>query len=240
MKRLCINCDTELGEDDLFCRNCGTMQETTGVEQNDPTKMPNAPDFAEYVDSRLREQTPFLDTLSFIEGAKPLKWRWPVTFAATVLGVVIDPFIGIAVFMAALLLNIFVCSFLLTKRNQKKYSMNGKKVDCEELAVFLSKHLQGLPFSAWKRGNPAFLGIRNSKIEVVECMFKQKTYHRIIFDTKYEDTYQISTNDTSRKERIKNGGKTSSAVMYKADCIARPILEAAVEYYLQFHCTAQC
>ena len=256
----CGNCGRKLLGNELFCPECGEkviVQEEYKAEETEPmkevfeqeTQQPEEnqhcemnernnkqqPSMKEYVDLYIRENTAFIDTKAYLEGYKPLKNRWPITLLIAAISALVNPLLPILVLMLSFLVVIFLTEGCLIMFNQEKYSLNNKKVNMDELTLALSEGLADLPLTEWRRGVPTKLGMKIEEQEVIECLFNNKSYHRIVFNTNDSNCYTIKCNDSTKKERFKNGGTKNSVLMYKSDKVLRPILQAAMEYYLKYH-----
>lgn len=185
----------------------------------------------EYVDKVIKEKTTFIDAKSFLEGAKPLKKMWMVIFIAVIVAFLLNPGMGILCAIAAIMVPTFVTTFLNLKMNAQKYVYDDSaKFDLDELCNFLKDNLKELPFTEWQRGNLSTFGVVSENIEIIEVCFKNKTYHRIIFDKSRKSEYQIQVSHASTKERVKRMSQ-GNVLLYKNHYVVAPILNAAVECY---------
>lgn len=232
----CKNCGTPINDDGAFCPTCGA---STGIAKSAvPTDLPKANqnastngDIKAFIDCHVRAQSVFVTAEDFIKGAKPLRFRWYIASVAGFMSAFIHP--GLALFVAPtafLLGGILVSAFKLLLLNRKKYPLN-EEIDLDDLTLFLRNNLSFLPFSNWQRGVPSNFGIKDNSVNIIECTFEGKTIHRIQFPVD-KNFYKIICNKTSRKSLLLNGGKRSSALMYKNGYKVKPILEAAMQYYL--------
>lgn len=242
----CEKCGMQLSDDAAFCSRCGlNIAQTkappaefqkaqlppTAFQMQAPPQMNDVqqtPCMA-YVDQKIRETTTFINAQAFIDGAKPLKWRWlPILLG----GIVTIPVLGMGALIVWLVTD-FAAGAMLTKLNLKQYQLpQGLQVDLDDLTQFLSANLSSLPVTAWQRGNPSTFGLQAENLEVVECLFRGKTYHRIMFDRNHPGVYKIMVFTSTGKERLKNGGGNNPVVLYKAHYLLQPILAAAMEYYI--------
>ena len=185
----------------------------------------------EYVDKIIKEKTTFIDAKSFMEGAKPLKIMWLILLLAVAVGLIINTGVGILCGLVAIVMPMFITTFLNVKQNAQKYSYDGSvELDLDELCKFLKDSLNDFPFTEWQRGNLSTFGVVSENIEIIEVCFKNKTYHRILFDKTRKGEYQIQVSHASTKERMKRMSH-ANVLLYKSNYVVAPILNAAVEYY---------
>lgn len=187
----------------------------------------------EYVDKSIKESTPYIDAKSFIDGTKPLKKMWMVLFVVVAIATVVNIGIGILLLILSVaIVPTVVAAIFIFKENVKIYSFdNSKKIDLDELCEYLKNNLEGLPFSEWRRGNASTIVGAVESLEIIECCFKNKTYHRIVFDKSLNGEYKIVASHVATKERVKrmsHGG----VLMYKNHYVVLPILKAAFDFYI--------
>lgn len=239
----CPECGNKLSENQKFCDECGTKipikQRSNPVVQDiSPAALPanQSTSFHIYLDKYIRETTAFSSANSLVDGAQPLRLKWIViSVICTLLGVILGIGIMFLTFLVSILLSRLVVNVLLIVRLRKVYTTWGRTADFDELVVFLEDHLCRFNFTAWKRGNPiGALGMKIDDVYVIECLFNNKTYHRICFDLNKPGKYRIETTRATVKERLKDGGDRNPNVLYKSDYIVRPILEAATKYYFRY------
>lgn len=216
----CIFCKSELSQDSKFCPNCGKavpIADTSAIQ-----------DIQAFIDGRIKAQTTFLSARDFLQGAKPLRFRWIIT--------IIGAIISIPVFclgaIPAFIISTFICGGKHLKLNAKKYTLPCD-VDIQELGEFLRRNLTPLAFSEWQVGIPSAFGLRDDSTAVIQCVFENKTVHRIVFQED-KDTYKIIVQGATTKNHMIRGGTLASAgLMFKNEYRVQPILAAAVEYYFQ-------
>lgn len=237
----CPECGTELAENQKFCSECGARipirhsePKTDGVISKSVSSQ-NSDEFVAYVNDQIRKYTTFTSIESLIEGAKPLRFKWISILAISGLGLLIGSIPGLVIgCLGSFLVFRVILLLLLAKRTQRKYPNGRRSIDIDDLAIFLEDNLSQFGFTSWQRGNPALFGIRDTDQLIIECLFRQKTYHHIVFDIRDMRNYRIETVRATAKERLKDGGDRNPNLLYKADCIARPILEASIQFYLRF------
>lgn len=240
----CPECGTAINEGQKFCPECGTPIQKRKQIQNAqvPFTQPDVDNrFISYLDKYIRNATTFTSAASLIEGARPLRFKWTIIGTVCALGLLFANVSGlILAFLLSLIAFRIILPLVSIKRNRKTYLTNGHTVDLDQLSVFLEDNLSHLPFTAWQRGYAA--GPFGSSIGdwlVVVCLFQNKTYHRILFDKKKTGVYRIETVTATGKERLKDGGDHNPSLLYKSDCITRPILEAATKYYFRYVADSQ-
>lgn len=196
----CPECGNQLSENQKFCDECGTKipikQKSKPVVQDIPSIAPppnQSAAFYAYLDKYIRETTAFSSTLSLIEGAQPLRFKWIAISLVCVFAGVISGIGGIIfAFMISVILSRLIVIALSIRRFRKTYTTWGRIAEIDELVVFLENHLHRFGFTAWKRGNPiGALGMRIDDEYVIECLFNNKTYHHICFDTNKPGKYRI-------------------------------------------------
>lgn len=250
----CPECGTKLDDNHKFCPECGTqivyqpelsfedeikqllqMDEYETDYQNDSQEDASRNDFRAYLDQYIRDTTVFTSTMSYLRGVKPLRYKWPIIGFISLLCLIFFKLAGIVI---ALLLCVFglvvILPIISTVRNRKTYSTNGHSVDIDHLSFFLEENLSEFSFATWKRGNPKTVFGKVEDWLVIISLFQNKTYHRIFFDVTKPGIYRIETVGETTKERLKVASGHNSSLLYKNDCITRPILEAAMEYYLRY------
>lgn len=238
---ICPECGTELAESQKFCSECGARMPIRRTEPKKNVVIPNpaasqsSEDFVSYLNDHIRKYTTFTSVEAFIVGAKPLRFKWISILVITGLGLVIGSVPGLIFgFLVSILAFRVVVLLLLAKRTQRKYPNGRQSIDVDDLAIFLEDNLTQFGFTSWQRGNPALFGIRNTDQLIIECLFREKTYHHIVFDIRNMRTYRIETVRATAKERLKDGGDRNPNSLYRGDCIARPILEASIQFYLRY------
>lgn len=234
----CPECGAKLNTPSKYCPNCGALIPGTGnyihteVERAQINNI--FPNFKEYLDKYISHVTVFTSAEAYLSDAKPLRWRWPVIlFASLLSGCLINIGMALVVFLISFIIIRIICSVGIVKINAKKYAMCGKTISIDQLAQFLEKALSDLPFSGWKRGTPTVLLLGSTGQLAVECLFQNKTYHRIVFDPQKPDAYTIQVARATGKERLKDCS-SSPVLCYKNDFLTRPILEAAMKYYIRY------
>lgn len=232
----CPECGQLLSENQKFCSECGTQIPLKKPETNHrkPEKSA-ASNFSAYIDKYISKETTFTSASSLINGARPLRFKWITTAASSLLGCITIGLGGIIIgFLVSIIAFRIILPILLIKRGSKKYQTFGKTIDIDDLAFFLERNLDSTYFTAWQRGTPSAFGLKNTGLLIVECLFNNKTYHRIIFDQDELSFYKIETSGVTAKERLKDGGDRNPNTLYKSDWIVRPILEAATKYYFRY------
>lgn len=239
----CPECGNQLSDNQKFCDECGTKipmkpKSKPVVQDSPPIALPSdqSTAFYAYLDKYIRETTVFSSTLSLIEGAQPLRFKWIAISMVCVLAGLISGIGGlILAFLISIIISRLIIIALSIRRFRKTYTTWGRTADIDELVVFLENHLHRFGFTAWKRGNPTgALGIRIGDEYAIECLFNNKTYHHICFDINKPGKYRIEAVRATVKERLKDGGDRNHNVLYKSDYIVRPILEAATKYYFRY------
>ena len=187
----------------------------------------------EYVDKSIKESTVYIDAKSFIDGTKPLKRMWIVLFFVVAISAIVNIGVGILLLLLSVaIVPTVVAAIFIFRENMKKYNFDSSiKIDLDELCEYLKNNLEGLSFSEWRRGNPSTIAGTVENVEIIECCFKNKTYHRFVFDKTRGGEYKIVASHVATKEKLKrmsHGG----VFMYKSHYVVLPILKAAFEYYL--------
>ena len=215
----CNSCKTEVNISGKFCPNCGSaVSDASAVGRQDVLS---------FIDGKIKAQTTFLSTSDFLQGAKPLKFRWVITFIGAL---VTCPWYCWGA-IPAFIISMFVCSGKLIKLNARQYPLPAQ-VNIEKLGDFLRQSLSTLPFSEWQVGVPTAFGIRASA-DAVQCVFENKTVHRVVFE-EGKNVYKIVAQGATAKQHFLRGGAlASSGLTYKNAYRTQPILAAAVEYYFQ-------
>lgn len=216
----CKSCKTEVNPSSKYCPNCGKLLSETD-------------DFLDqgvlgFIESKIKAQTTFLSTQDFLQGAKPLRFRWIITVIAAMISV---PIYCLGV-IPAFMLTLYICLGKNIKLNARKYPLPCE-IDIENLGDFLRRNLSSLSFTEWQVGVPSVFGLKDDSVMVIQCVFEHKTIHRIVFE-EGKDTYKIIVEGPTTKSFLIRGGTlASSGLMYKNGYRVQPILAAAVEYYLQ-------
>ena len=237
----CPRCGNEILENQKFCSECGNpipvRQHTPAQPVRQNSSNTNDSCISEYIDNYISKATTFTSASSLINGAQPLRFTWMIIAVLCILSLfVIGPagvIVGLLVSFIVIRLTLLI---LMIARSSKKYSTMGCQINSDvldDLAIFLENNLDPTFFTAWQRGNPVTLGILTADLLVIECLFNNKTYHRIVFDPYSSGTYKIETSRATVKERLKDGGDRNPRRLYRSDYVVRPILEAATKYYFQ-------
>lgn len=186
----------------------------------------------EYVDKKIKEQTTYIDAKSFIEGAKSLKKMWAVIWLAVTVAFVLNIVYGmLALIILGIIVPQLVRTVLVLQGNARKHTYDEKiNVNIDDLCTFLKDNLNELPFTEWSRGVSSLFGIKVENLELIECCFKGKTYHRILFDKTERGIYRIQVSNVSTKEKLKRMNHGGS-LAYKHYYVVEPILDAALECY---------
>lgn len=185
----------------------------------------------EYVNNEIKKQTTYIDAKSFIQGARPMRRikiiMWIIAFVLALINIGIGI---LAALVVAFIAPMFIASFRLLKMNAIKYQVGSvKPVNVDDLCAFLSENFTEY-FTEWQRGNPAIFGRVAENERVIECCFKNKTYHRIVFMIGHEGEYQIMGSHITTKERIKRASR-GTTLIYKHHYVVAPIIKAAMDFY---------
>ena len=237
----CPRCGNEVSENQKFCSECGNpipVRKHTPAQpaQRNSNKADHS-SLSKYIDKYISKANTFTSASSLIHGAKPMRFTWMIIGILCLLGFfVLGPtgvIFGLLVSFVVIRLTLLI---LMITRSSKKYTTMGCQVNSDvldDLAVFLENNLDSTYFTAWQRGKPVTLGILTADLLVIECLFNNKTYHRIVFDPDSSGTYKIETSRATAKERLKDGGDRNPRRLYQSDYVVRPILEAATKYYFR-------
>lgn len=257
----CPECGNQLAEGQKYCDECGTkipVRKVASVQQQQHYKEhheqasqpPPAQDmyylhtvnantqddaFYGYLNKYIQQTTTFTSVVSLLNGARPLRLMW-IIFGAMCLILALFSSIGVVLVacLAFIPISQIVLSLLVAARGRKSYTTWGRYADIDDLACFLEEQLYSLNFTAWERGNPTVLGMTCHGLLVIKCIFNGKTYHQIVFDEAKPGSYRIESSKTTAKERLKHAGDINYSLLFKADYVTRPILEAATKYYFRY------
>lgn len=159
----------------------------------------------DFIDSRIKTQTTFLSAQDFLKGAKPLRFRWIITMIGAIISI---PVFCLGV-IPAFIIATFICGGKHLKLNSRKYTLPCE-VDIKELGDFLRQNLSGFAFAEWQVGVPSAFGLRDDSTAVIQCVFENKTVHRIVFQED-KDTYKIIVQGATTKNHMIRGGTLASA-----------------------------
>lgn len=217
----CKQCNTDVLQTGQFCPNCGGKL-TGDIKATGNTSL------MQFIDSQIQSQTTFRSAQDFMQGVKPLRFRWIITFIAAIVSFPIFCLAAIPVYILAT----FICAYKHLRLNGKKFDMPNK-INIAELCDYLRINLNPFPFTEWQLGNPSALGLKDNATTVVQFVFEGKTVHRIVFEDS-SSTYKITVQGATTKQHFLHGGTLASAgLLYKNAYRTQPVLAAAIEYYFQ-------
>jgi hypothetical protein len=221
----------------------------------------NPNDFRSYVDNYMRKQTGFNSTQDYLNRKNPMRKIWFILFVGSIIvgginaigafnngGNALGSFLifGVMGLGVSYVFTYLGCGIVNGIRNSKKQLLSQTaegKVDLEGLIEFLRENLQNFSFGEWHTYKaPVLGGFIESNIDIIECVFNNKTIHRIVF-VDDEPFYKICTvgivdSAAAKTARamagmlgVNNRRKPNFYKLYKNSYLTLPLLEAAMECY---------
>jgi flagellar basal body-associated protein FliL len=264
--KYCFDCNTELIKpcnlpvaDNSVVQADNLQSQKQKLDEKIMLKV-RSDDFRSYVDNYVRKETGFDSAQDYLNRKKPMKPIWLILFIGTIIlgsiggifainrevdAMITSLIMGVMGLGALYFISYLLCGIINATRNTKKQFISqtiGNKIDVERVTAFLHENMQCFPFGGWHTYKAPILGgLVASNIDIVECVFNNKTIHRIVF-VGDESFYKICTTgiiDSTAAKAIKttagilgvNNSSPNFYKLYKNSHMAVPFLKAAMEYY---------
>lgn len=236
----CTNCGKEISSKGKFCMFCGTQYDTVselldkhaGIvplssQENTITSINNTcvdklkekieVNIGEYLYSMKVKTTmtvkQYFHNFNLLKKPRIICWAMMPTIGILFgpVGILLGVFVGIFSYL-------YYMGYKLIKENNRVRKYKHYEGIIEDIFHFIQEH--SVQYEE--------IECRQFYDDYIEIGFKGQTIHKIFFDDD-RNTYKIKCKKCQFKTVLKNGGKSSSAIMYKNAMLLNPIISAMVE-----------
>lgn len=246
----CYKCGAQISDGADFCHKCGT---------NVKTAIPNhdSDGFKEFVDNHIRTKTNFQSAEELLNSKVSLRFLWICLGIAVLLGIItLNPVILLFFLLLGYAAARIICA---VKKGRCAFQYQGKieeEIDTDDLIQFMNIHLGYLQpyFHEWGYRKREAFSVRGAVQEAAADSIRESTQEIGICTCFGEDQRRMAVfiiradpanRDSGKKEyfadaenRIEGASFLSHDMGFqKYKCVIKttPILQAAMEYYLNHY-----
>lgn len=256
----CTNCGNQLSGSVEFCPNCGAkITVTRNNESQSVNKVTNSPknnneSFKEYVDMHIRKSTQFSSAQDLISNSKPWKFVWIIVGICALVGLIMALINEVDILAAVLIMGIMglgialIVAAPLASSYEKKFSARintESDIDIANLCEFLTENLCNIHPSFGKWSLVKSRGLVPLVINQAANMAGEVTIG-CEFGVHRKNLAEITIRNKP-KNRIYyiSAGYNGFLLSFywepflSRSCLIKtaPILQAAMEYYLNYYQT---